>query len=316
MKVLFWVLVVLAGFTAVTLLKAARHERQAEATWPPEGDFLTIDGHRVHYVVLGDGPDLVLIHGASGNTRDYTHAMAARLAERYRVIVMDRPGLGYTDRIDPEGASLEAQAGLLADAAAQLGAERPVVFGHSYGGAVALAWALYRPEQLSALVVSAAASNPWDTGLGTYYTVLSHPLGQKFLIPLLSAWVPDRVVDDQIDSVFVPQSAPDGYHRHIGAGLTLRRVSMRANALHRRNLLRDIRVQSARYGEIAVPVEILHGDADTTVPLAIHSEPLSRQVPDAALTVLPGVGHMLHHADPAAVDDAIDRAAVRAGIAP
>jgi pimeloyl-ACP methyl ester carboxylesterase len=63
-------------------------------------------------------------------------------------------------------------------------------------------------------------------------------------------------------------------------------------------------------------VEILHGDADLTVPLHVHSEPLSRQVPGASLSVLPGVGHMLHHADPDAVEAAIDRAASRAGIGP
>lgn len=316
MKVLFWLVVVLVGLTAATLWKAARHERVAETTWPPEGSFLTVGGHRVHYVVQGEGPDLVLIHGASGNTRDFTFAMAGRLAARYRVIVFDRPGLGYTDRIDPEGASLKMQAGLLAEAAAALGARRPVVFGHSYGGAVALAWAIHRPDALSALVVSASVSNPWDTGLGLYYSVLSHPLGQRFVIPLITAWVPDRVVDQQIDAVFVPQGAPDGYHRHIGAGLTLRRVSMRANALHRRNLLADIEAQSRRYGEIGVPVEILHGDADATVPLSVHSEPLSRQIPGSNLTVLPGVGHMPHHAAPGAIDAAIDRAAARAGQAP
>jgi len=315
-KLLLWLVLIAAALAAATLWKAARHERLAEATWPPEGAFLTIDGHRVHYVVQGEGPDLVLIHGASGNTRDYTYAMAARLAGRYRVIVLDRPGLGYTDRIDPDGASLAAQAGLLADAAAELGAERPIVYGHSYGGAVALAWALHRPERLSALVVSAAASNPWDSGLGTYYTVLSHPLGQRVVIPFLTAWVPDRIVDAQIDAVFAPQIAPEGYHRHIGAGLTLRRVSMHANALHRRNLLAEIEAQAPRYGEIAVPVEILHGDADTTVPLEVHSEPLSRQIAGSRLTVLEGVGHMLHHAAPQAVDDAIDRAAARAGLTP
>jgi pimeloyl-ACP methyl ester carboxylesterase len=79
------------------------------------------------------------------------------LAQRYRVIVVDRPGLGYTDRIDPAGASLRQQADLIARAAAELGAKRPIVFGHSYGGAVALAWAVHRPDALSALVVSAAA---------------------------------------------------------------------------------------------------------------------------------------------------------------
>jgi pimeloyl-ACP methyl ester carboxylesterase len=112
------------------------------------------------------------------------------------------------------------------------------------------------------------------------------------------------------------RAAPPGYHAHIGAGLTLRRVSMRANALHRRNLLGEISAQAPRYGEIDVPVEILHGDADTIVPLTVHSEPLSRQVPGASLSVLPGVGHMLHHADPEAVEAAIDRAAARAGFGP
>jgi pimeloyl-ACP methyl ester carboxylesterase len=63
-------------------------------------------------------------------------------------------------------------------------------------------------------------------------------------------------------------------------------------------------------------VEILHGDADLIVPLEVHSEPLSAQIPDATLTVLPGIGHMLHHADPAGTDAAIDRAARRAGVFP
>jgi pimeloyl-ACP methyl ester carboxylesterase len=70
------------------------------------------------------------------------------------------------------------------------------------------------------------------------------------------------------------------------------------------------------YGGIDVPVEILHGDADTTVGLGVHSVPLSRQVPGANLRVLEGVGHMLHHAAPEETVDAIDRAAARAGLAP
>ena len=314
MKLALALLLALLAGTLATLWKAARHEALAEAQWPPEGEILEIDGHRVHVVVRGQGPDLVLIHGASGNTRDFTHAMVDRLAGRYRVIVIDRPGLGYTDRIAPRGATLRQQAELLARAAAAVGATRPIVYGHSYGGAVALAWAVHRPSEISALVLSAAASNPWTTGLGLYYTILSHPLGQRLVIPVLTAWVPDRVVDDAIAAVFVPQPVPPGYAAHIGAGLTLRRVSMRANALHRANLLAEITAQAPRYGEIDVPVEILHGDVDSTVPLAIHSEPLSRQVPGAVLTVLPGIGHMPHHAVPAATDAAIDRAAARAGL--
>ena len=71
---------------------------------------------------------------------------------------------------------------------------------------------------------------------------------------------------------------------------------------------------SELYPTLTLPVEILHGTDDTTVPLNIHSEPLARQIPGAILTRLQGVGHMPHHADPDAVLAAIDRAAVRAGL--
>jgi len=256
----------------------------------------------------------VLIHGASGNLRDFTFAMADRLADRYRVIAFDRPGLGHTDRINTSGATIRQQADLLARAADRIGADHPVLVGQSYGGAVALAWAVDNPDRLSALVLLAAASNPWDSGLPVFYGITSSWWGRIFVAPLLAAWVPDRVVDDAIDRVFLPDSAPPGYHAHIGAGLTLRPDTIRANAMQRRNLLAEIRALVPHYGAIAVPTEIVHGDADTTVGLPIHSIPLSGQIPGAALTVLDGVGHMPQHAAPEAVDAAIDRAAARAGL--
>ena len=86
----------LAGLAALALWKARAHEARAEAAFPPEGRLIEVNGHRVHAVVTGDGPDLVLIHGASGNARDLTFDLAPRLAARYRVIVLDRPGLGHT----------------------------------------------------------------------------------------------------------------------------------------------------------------------------------------------------------------------------
>jgi pimeloyl-ACP methyl ester carboxylesterase len=66
-----------------------------------------------------------------------------------------------------------------------------------------------------------------------------------------------------------------------------------------------------RYPDLRLPIEIVHGAEDTTVPIAVHSEPLSRIVGSANLTILPGIGHMPHHADPGAAIAAIDRAAAR-----
>ncbi|EDM31015.1 alpha/beta hydrolase [Roseovarius sp. TM1035] len=315
-KSLILVAVCLVAFWGWTQQRARTHEARAEASFPPEGQIIDVSGHRVHAVVMGNGPDLVLIHGASGNTRDLTFELAPRLAERYRVIVIDRPGLGYTARINRTGATITQQAALLQEAAAQLGADKPIVLGHSYGGAVALAWAVTRPDHIAALVDVAGAAKPWDTGLSTYYRVLSHPVLGPLVIPLLTAFVHDTRVEQAVREIFTPQEPPEGYLEHIGAGLTLRRHSLRANALQRANLLAEIEALHTLYGTITVPVEIVHGTADTTVGVSIHSEPLAAQIPGAHLAVLDGVGHMPHHSDPEAVIAAIDRAATRAGLRP
>ena len=91
---------------------------------------------------------------------------------------------------------------------------------------------------------------------------------------------------------------------------------LRANALQRANLLGEIEALHPRYDEISVPVEIVHGTADTTVGLSIHSRPLADQVEKGRLTVLDGIGHMPQHADEDAVVAAIHRAATRAGLRP
>jgi len=307
-------MVLLAAFAGLTLWKAARHEARAEASHPPGGQFVEVAGHRVHARVMGAGPDVVLIHGASGNLRDFTFSLAPRLAERYRVIALDRPGLGYTPRLGREAASLDAQAALLMQAAGTLGATRPIVLGHSYGGAVALTWAANHPDRIAALVPLAAASNPWTSDLEPYYRVTAHPLLGPVAVALISAWVPDRVVERAVAEVFAPQQEPPGYAAHFGPGLTLRRDTLRANALQRAAIKAEIARLHTRWREIAVPTEILHGTDDTTVGLSIHSEPLAGQIPDARLTRLEGVGHMPHHSVEAEVIAAVDRAATRAGL--
>lgn len=314
MKLVLILLLLVAVFWGVTLWKAARHEARAQAEYPPLGQFVSVNGVRLHILQAGQGPDIVLIHGASGNMRDFTLDLVGRLTDRYRVTVVDRPGLGHSDRLDRDGATIFEQADILVAAMGQLGVTRPLVLGHSYGGAVALAWATRHPEATAGLILLAAASNPWEGPLSTYYKVLSHPLGQVLAVPVLTAWVPDHVVTDTIAQVFAPQPTPQGYAAYIGAGLTLQRRALRENALQRASILDEVRQMVPDYAQIDLPVEILHGDADTTVWPDIHSEPLSRQIAGARYVVMHGVGHSPHHAEPDTVIAAIDRAATRAGL--
>lgn len=315
-------LVGLAGCGALVDARADRREAEATRAYPPEGQLLSVQGRTVHAVVEGSGPDLVLIHGASGNTRDFTFDFVDRVKDRYRVIVFDRPGLGYTDRVSqryvgPAKSTAESpaeQARLLQAAAAQLGADTPLVLGHSYGGAVALAWALERPDNVAGLVIVSGASNPWEGGLGPYYTLTATATGGATVVPLITAFASEGSIQGAVSSIFEPQSPPDGYLDFVGAPLTLRRASLRANARQVNTLKPHLVEMSARYGSIDMPVEIVHGTADDVVPLAVHSEPLSQQIPDARLTRLPGIGHMPHHVAADEVTQAIDRAAARAGL--
>lgn len=318
-KVALGSLAVVLSVALVVHFLATKRERTAEAQYPPSGRFIDVDGTTIHVKVMGQGSDIILIHGASGSLRDFTFGLVDRLSEDYRVIALDRPGLGWSNR--PRGADSggaaeppRLQARLLQQAVEALNITRPIVVGHSYGGAVALAWALEHPDETAALVLLAAASNPWPGDLGALYRINSTLLGSAVVIPAITALAPNSIIESTTASIFAPQLTPDGYLNHLGPEMSLRRSTLRANAQQVMGLRPHIVEMSKHYPTLTLPVEILHGTDDTTVPLKIHSEPLARQIPGAVLTRLEGVGHMPHHADPEAVLAAIDRAATRAGL--
>ncbi|WP_170427889.1 alpha/beta fold hydrolase [Ruegeria arenilitoris] len=314
LRVGIMVLTLMVMLWVVAIWRAARNEARAEAAFPPEGQIVEVDGLPVHAVVMGEGPDVVLLHGSSGNTRDMTFALAPILAENYRVIVFDRPGLGYSASFNPDGETIEEQAEILQKAAAQLGADKPIVAGQSYGGSVSLAWAVTRPDNISALVLIAPAAIPWETPLDGFNQLASTSAGSAVTLPLITAFAPNWYVEQALDQVFAPQTAPEGYADHFGPGLTMRRASMHANAKQRANLLEEVTALQPRYGEIDVPTEIVHGTADDTVGLEWHSQQLIDEIPGAELIELPGIGHMPQVVAAPEVAAAIDRAAQRAGL--
>ncbi len=310
------------GGVAATEARALVRERAGLRAHPPEGAFVEVEGRRVHYVQAGEGPDLILLHGASGNTRDMTFGLLPRLRDRYRVTVFDRPGLGYTDRLHAgmdsvfgrEGESPAEQADLLRAAAKALGVERPIVLGHSLGGAVALAWALGDPDGTAAVVDVAGVAMPWPGSLDLLYRINGSTFGGAWLPPLIVAYAPDRAIDAGLRAIFEPDPVPPGYREWFAVGLTLRRASIRANARQVNGLRAHVVEMSRHYAGLRMPLEIVHGEADIIVPPTIHSVPLSRIVPGAHLVMLPGIGHMPHHSAADAVVEAVDRARARAGL--
>lgn len=318
LKLALYSLVVLALVWLALWLLAQRAERAAEAAAPPRGEIEIINGAAVHVVVTGapDGPDLVLIHGSNGHTRDMSFSLAAKLAPHYRVFMVDRPGLGYSAALGPKGDSLRAQASQIAEAVKAMGAKSPIVLGHSYGGSVALAWAAYAPESLSALVLLATPSHPWTTPLDPLYRAGSNPLLGPLFLPLLPAVISESYIEATLTKVFAPDPVPEGYFDYFSPKLSLRHASMQATSHQRANLLTEIKEMVPLYPQITLPVEILHGTNDITVGLKIHAEPLLQDLPNATLTSAKGHGHMIQHSAETETLAAIHRAATRAGLRP
>src|SRR5712671_6954116 len=121
-------LVAVAVVFGVLVAMTAFGVKRLEATHPPAGQFIEVEGARLHVAELGltrgspgAEPAVVLIHGASGNMEDMRLALGEKLANTHRVILLDRPGLGWSSR--PPGdayASPARQAELVAEALTQL----------------------------------------------------------------------------------------------------------------------------------------------------------------------------------------------------
>jgi pimeloyl-ACP methyl ester carboxylesterase len=113
-------------------------------------------GLRIHYQQVGEGPDLVLIHGLTGNLAVWHLRIVPELAEHFRVLTYDLRGHGHSDT-PSSGYTLDAMAHDLLELLDELELERPLIAGHSYGADIALYHALRQPERLREAIAIEAA---------------------------------------------------------------------------------------------------------------------------------------------------------------
>src|SRR5579871_2078033 len=163
------VLIVLAVMLAGLFLFTRLGVQTIEAEHPPAGRFVDVERGRMHVVELGNraAPAVVLLHGSSINLADMRMALGDRLERQYHVVLVDRPGHGWSDR--PDGAadaSPARQAALIHQALERIGVTRAIVVGHSWSGALATAYALAYPASVTGLVLLAPVTHPWPGGVG------------------------------------------------------------------------------------------------------------------------------------------------------
>ncbi len=282
--------------------------RRTEKANPPQGRFVEVDGVRLHYVERGEGQPLVLLHGNGTMIQDFDVSGLIDLASRrYRVVVFDRPGYGYSDRPRATVWTPVAQARLIEGALRKLGVERPIVLGHSWGTQVALSLALEFPSYVQSLVL---LSGYYFPTLRLDVPVLSGPA-----IPVLgdvirhtiSPWLGRLMWPGLLRILFGPGPVPARFNA-FPVWMVLRPSQIRASAAESALLVPSAVALSRRYHELKMPVFIMAGDRDRFVNAKRHSARLHQEIPQSELTLTPGAGHMIHQLVPEQVMSAIDQA--------
>lgn len=312
--VLFANLVALLIVVGILAMLSAVASALISRAHPPSGRLIEVDGTRLHLdEILGrENEDLavVLVHGASGNMEDMRIALGDTVGNRYRTILVDRPGRGWSERgSDLEEASPQRQADRVAKALDQIGVRRAIIVGHSWGGAFATAFAIRHPKRTAGLVLLSPTSHPWRGGVPWYYSLATVPVLGPLFVHTLVIPIGALLMRSAIASVFDPQSVPVEYIKRSATMLVLRPKAFAANAQDMTELKSNLERLVPDYPSIAAPVVILVGDRDLAVSNEVHAFALAKAIPDARLEMIGNVGHVPHHARPDRVLAAIDEVA-------
>lgn len=282
-----------------------------ERRYPTQGVAVRVDGGNINLVDIGprDGaaPPLVLVHGASSNLEAMRQPLGDLLAARHRVLLVDRPGHGWSTRDRLEDSTPAAQARMLAEALAKLGVPRAILVVHSWSGALGTRMALDDPDRVAGLVMLAPVAYPWRGGVGRYNKLVTTPVLGPLLAHTITLPLGLLLTEPGARSVFLPQAMPEDFVDRSATPLLLRPREFMANAQDLVTLKQAVIEQAPRYGEIKVPVTIIAGEPDRTVYTDIHARPFAKAVPQTRLIVRGDLGHMVQNAVPELISAEVDR---------
>jgi len=306
--------VVLAGLAALNRLRALDAQRR----YPPRGDFIRVRGVRLHKIDTGGpGPAVILLHGNGVTLADMEiSGLVARAARRRRVVAFDRPGFGYSERPRGTAWTPAAQADLLAGALERMGIAEAVVVGHSWGSMVALALALDHPRLVQGLVLVAGYYFPTPRTDVAFFAPPAIPVIGDVLRWTIAPLIGQLIKNSVIRKVFAPQRVPRRFSAEFPAALSLRPGQIRASSEETALMVPSAAANAPRYVDLSIPVTIMAGTADRISDPHRQAARLHETIRHSHLILLPGVGHMVHHAAPDEVADAIEAVGKRPGLSP
>jgi pimeloyl-ACP methyl ester carboxylesterase len=297
----------LAAFSGATA-------RKIERAVPRDGELIEVDGDTLHYVDRGgSGPAIVMIHGLGGQIRNFGKAMVDDLARDYRVVLVDRPGSGYSTRAPGRSARLAVQAETIAAFIRTLKLERPLLVGHSLGGALSLSIALNHPDVVGGLALIAPltqAEAEADVAPVFKPLIIRSATVRRAISWTLATPMGMAKTKEVLKQIFAPEPVPEDFGTAGGGLLAMRPNNFYASSSDVVDLEGEMEPMVERYATLSLPVSILYGRGDNLLHYAKHGEQTASEIPGGEVEVVEG-GHMLPFTQPELSAAFVRRAAAR-----
>jgi len=302
-------LVLGGGLAAYSKAKA----RTIEKAVPRDGALIDVDGETLHVVDRGSGPAIVLIHGLGGQIRNFGREMIEDLERDYRLIIVDRPGSGYSPRAASRSASLKVQAETIAGLIRKLDLDRPLIVGHSLGGALALSLALNHPDTVGglALITPLTQAQGLDSVPPVFKPlIVKSPAARRALAMTLATPMGMMKAEQAMKAIFSPEPVPADFGTEGGGMLAVRPDNFYASSSDLIALEGELEPMVPLYPGIDVPVAILFAKSDNVLDPMLHGDKTVRSIPGATFELADG-GHMIPFTQPKVTAAFVRRAAVR-----
>ena len=298
----------LAVFTFIVVVLVS-HEflmvSRIEGKYPPRGDFVDVETAKIHFLTRKKAADIenqgnapvVLIHGSSGSSADMELAFFDAFPDDIDLYAFDRPGIGWSKtKLSPlEMSNPMKQAEAIHMAVKKLKLDKPIIVGHSWGGAVAIAYAKQFGNEISGAVSLAGVAYPWKGPYGWYDVLLTTPVFNHIFTRLFLNKMGQLYVPLSIKAIFEPEAARGDYREAAQAEIILRPSTIINNSYYSLNLRRHLKTMSEKYNDIKTPLLIVAGNRDYIVHSKSQSERLHNEVAGSEYMLFKGAGHMPHH---------------------
>ena len=300
LAILFPLAILTASFILTQLMAVL-----AKNKLPSTGKFTDVSGGAIHWTDAGRGETIILVHGLGGNHHNFSY-MLSELSRKYRVISIDRLGSAWSTRNHFSYANLTSQADAIVEFIDQEKLHRPLLVGHSLGGAFLLSIGIRFPEKIKGLALICPACMAIDSTPAIFRDLeIKHPAARAFFSNFLSG--PFILLKQKkfLTEIFKPEPITPDFATKGGALLSRLPSQFQTTCedLIAAKASQNAVLQKLKY--LKVPTHVLFAEDDIILDAKHHGVAFS-EITGARLKLIPKTGHMLPITQPQLCNKFID----------